>query len=331
MLETILVVLVIIEAVCLLGVTAALMWRAHGAQQAAQALDEVAQAVQDERTRNAVLAERLQALQPMAQNVGVVRAGMAELQAYTRARQELEAETHRAVQRLEGVLAGSQAKGAAGENLLEAALAQLPAAWQARDVRVGAKVVEFGLWLPNGLLLPIDHKWPASPLVEQFLATSPDEVDVRARLKVQIEAVVIERAAEVAKYVDPNLTSGFGVAVVPDAVFELCAGAQVRALAQHVVILGHRLLLPYLLLVFETTLRGSQNVDVQRLAVYLQSSRESVRELQEELEGRFARAMTMLANSRDHLAGELSKVQAELTSLSQTAERLADEKTELSS
>ncbi len=324
MIETILLVLVIIEAVCLVGVTAALVWRARGAHQAAQAMDEVAQAVQEESTRNAVLAERLQALQPMAQNVGVVRAGLAELQAHARARQELEFETHRAVQRLEGVLAGSHTKGAAGENLLELALAQLPAAWQARDVRVGNKVVEFGLWLPNGLLLPIDHKWPASPLVEQFLATSPDQADLRTRLKAQIESVVLERAGEVAKYVDPNLTSGFGVAVVPDAVFDLCAGVQARALAQHVVILGHRLLLPYLLLVFETVLRGSQSVDVQRVAVYLQSSRESVRELQEELEGRFARAMTMLANSRDHLAGELSKVQAELASLSQTAERLAE-------
>lgn len=139
-----------------------------------------------------------------------------ELQAYAKARQDEERRIAGAVNRMEAILRGTQAKGSAGENILEAIFAQLPVEWQARNVPVGNKVVEFGLRLPDSRILPIDSKWPATNLIEQFLAS--DDHNERQRLKNQIERTVRDRAMEVRKYIDPNVTVNFGVAVVPDAV-----------------------------------------------------------------------------------------------------------------
>jgi DNA recombination protein RmuC len=321
--ESILLLIVAIQAVCLVTIAVAWLWRSRRSSDVADALRQMAQSLQEEQTRQAVIAERVQGVQPMAHHLGVIRAGLAELRAYTRARQDVESETRQAIHRLEAVISGNHAKGAAGEHLLDAIFSQLPVSWQVRNYRVGNKMVEFGLLLPNGLILPIDSKWAATPLLEQFLAADEGDSETRARLRAQIEAAVLERAREVTKYLDPNVTAGFGLAVVPDAVFGLCRGAQAQALASQVALVSHSLFLPYLLLVYETTLQASRSVDLQRLSAYLHSSQASIRVLQEELEGRFARALTMLDNSRGHMAGELSKVQAELTSLTRTAEQMA--------
>ncbi|HUW96323.1 MAG TPA: DNA recombination protein RmuC, partial [Anaerolineae bacterium] len=120
----------------------------------------------------AVITEKLSQLEPVSQVVTSIRQDLAELQAYTkaynRAREDLERRTADSVRRLEMVIAGTQTKGAAGENILEAVFANLPPEWQVRNFRVGDKAVEFGLRLPNNLILPIDSKWPATHLLEQF-------------------------------------------------------------------------------------------------------------------------------------------------------------------
>jgi DNA recombination protein RmuC len=78
---------------------------------------------------------------------------------------------------------------------------------------------------------------------------------------------------------------------------------------------------PYLLLVFQTILKSSQSIDMQRLDAYLRSAEESLELAQGELEGRFSRAITMLTNSRDELSVLLSRVRSGLTSLQITASR----------
>ena len=65
---------------------------------------------------------------------------------------------------------------------------------------MGNKSVEFGLRLPNRLVLPIDSKWPATNLIERFLAT--EDPDERQRVKTRIEAAVRDKAKEVRKYID---------------------------------------------------------------------------------------------------------------------------------
>jgi DNA recombination protein RmuC len=256
----------------------------------------------------------------LAETTAIIRAEVArtkqelvEIQAFARARYQVEQQTAQSVSRLEALIAGTHSKGVAGENILELAFARLPAEWQVRDLRVGNMCVEFALRLPNGLLLPIDSKWTATALLERFAqAENPDE---RRRLKGQIEAAVLAKAREVRKYVDPNLTAGFGVAAVPDGVYELCGAVLGEAAALGVALVSYSLFLPYLLLVFHTVLKTAQQVDLQQIDAALHAAGESLQAAQEELESRFARALTMLANSRDDLGVQLSKARAGLAGL----------------
>lgn len=239
--------------------------------------------------------------------------GVVQLQTHSRARQGLEEQTAEAIKRLEAVIAGTQSKGAAGENILETLFARLPAEWQVRDFQVGNKSVEFGLRLPNRLVLPIDSKWPATQLIERFLATE-DPVE-RQKVKTRIESAVRDKAKEVRKYIDPNVTVNFGVAAVPDAVYDLCTRVQTDVFQWNVALVSYSMVVPYLLLVFQTMLRSAQTVDTQKLDACLRSIEDGIASMQAELDGRFSRALTMIDNSRGELRAHLGKVAGSLTSL----------------
>lgn len=367
--------LVALMAALLAVVSIALFRRPPAAADLSTPLQNLTQAIQQGQAQTAVLAEKLAALEPVAQTAngiqielrglseriskveqnqsqvgqGIVALGtgltesgavaktlveatsairaelsraktdLTELQTHTKARQELELRTADSIRRIEATIAGTQSKGAAGENILEMVFAKLPQDWQVRNFRVGDKSVEFGLRLPNNMVLPIDSKWAATSLLEQFVAT--DEPNERQRLKGQIEAAVLDRAREVKKYIDPNVTVNFGVAAVPDAIYELCYGIQADAFQLNVVLVSYSMFVPYLLLVFQTVLKTSHNIDLQKLDAYLQSAETNLAALQEELEGRLPRAVTMLNNSRNEMSLHLSKVRSGLTSLQISAAR----------
>jgi len=266
-----------------------------------------------ERTQGNV-GQGLQTLQAsLHTELAQARVSLAELQTHAHARTEIEQHTAESVRRLEAVIAGTHSKGAAGENILDVVFAKLPIEWQVRDFKVGNKVVEFALRLPNNLLLPIDSKWAATSLLEQFVASQ--DIAEQQRLKVQIESAVLGKAREVKKYIDPNLTVGFGIAAVPDAVYDLCSGIQCACYEHNVVLVAYSMFVPYLLLVFQTVLKTSQNINLEKLDACVQAAQNSIQAAQQELEGRFARALTMLNNSRDDMSVHLSKVNSSLTSL----------------
>jgi DNA recombination protein RmuC len=251
--------------------------------------------------------------QSLAMSINHVQNGLTELRAYVKARQDLERQTMDSIRRLETVIAGTQTKGEAGENILEAVFSKLPPDWQVRNFTVDNRPVEFGLRLPNSLILPIDSKWTATPLLEQFVQ-SENPVE-QGQLKKQIERAVLRKAREVKKYLDPRLTTSFGVAVVPDAVFDLSAGIQAEVFRLNVVLISYSLFVPYLLLVFQTVLKSSQSIDVQKLEAYLATVDESLDALQVELEGRFSRALRMLTNSGSEMRTHLSQVRGGLNSI----------------
>jgi DNA recombination protein RmuC len=246
-------------------------------------------------------------------DINRAKEGLTEIQANAKAREGLERKTAESIRRLETIIAGTQSKGGAGENILEVVFSKLPTEWQVRNFMVANKPVEFGLRLPNNLILPIDSKWAATNLLEQFVK-SEDPVQQQA-LKKQIEGAVLSKAKEVKKYIDPNLTVNFGIAAVPDAVYELSTGILVDVFQLNVVLVSYSMFVPYLLLVFQTILRSSQNLDLEKLAVYLETAQQSVGALQNELEGRFSRALTMLENSRTEMAVYMSKINSGLAGL----------------
>lgn len=243
---------------------------------------------------------------------------LAALGAAAAATRDLDRRTAESIRRLEAVIAGSQTKGAAGEQVLEAVFARLPPEWQVRNFRVGDKTVEFGLRLPNRLVLPIDSKWAATALLEQFGAT--EDPAERQRLKAQVEAAVLARAREVRKYLDPRVTASFGVAAVPDAVFDLCAGIHADAFQSNVVLVSYSLFVPYLLLVFQTTLRAARQVDLERLEAYLGSVEQHLAAIEEELDGRLSKSITMLQNARADMGAHLAKVTSGLAALGHQAQ-----------
>ncbi len=235
------------------------------------------------------------------------------VQSHLHERKGLEQQTSDSIKRLEGILAGSQSKGLAGENIVSHFLSELPAGWQVRDYKIGGKKVEFGLKLPNNLVLPIDSKWAATDLLDKFSNT--ENLDKRRLLKTEIKRCVLNKAREVKKYIEPTLTTHFGIAAVPDAIYNLCPECQIEAFEMRVVVISYSLLVPYLLMVLQSTASLSTSYDASRLHSCIRTTEDSLQSLQSELDGRFARAITMLSNAKDDMRVQISKANTGMAKL----------------
>lgn len=323
MTETLLVFMVIVQALALVAVTFFLMRRVRSAEASAELLRHMAGAMQQGQMQSAEMAQQLRGLTPLSESLTSLRSSVAGMQGQLDARATVEQQAAEAVRRLERVLVGSQSRGAAGENVVAHILAQLPVEWQVRNWRIGNNVVEFGLRLPDGAVLPIDCKWTGAELLERMdAAESPLEA---RRAKDQLVAAVVARAKEVAKYVDPLTTAGLGIAVVPDAVYAHCLEAQASLIRDRVVVIGQSLLLPYLLLVFQAVLAGARDVDLQRLNAALDSCLDGIQAAQDEVEGRLARALIMFENGRSAISATLADAVAALSSVRRLAFELKDD------
>jgi DNA anti-recombination protein RmuC len=170
------------------------------------------------------------------------------------------------------------------------------------DLRVGGKVVEFGLELPDGRRLPIDSKWAAVAELEALeAATEPAE---RERLGREVERLVGARAREVAQYLDPAVTGPVAVAAVPDAAYAVLRRAHADAFARGVVIVPYSTALPVLLFLYSLAYRLG-GADEARAAL------EEVASLLDGMEGvlenKVARAAAMVANAADELRSGIGK------------------------
>ena len=264
----------------------------------------------------------LQAAESIRAELSATKASVAEVQAITKNREAFEEKSAESLKRVEHILTGTQSKGAAGENIVDLAFAKLPAEWQIRNFSVGSKIVEFGIRLPNKLVLPIDSKWAGTAVFEEFLITQ--NAKERLAKKAQLQSTVSARASEVKKYIDPNVTTTFVLAAVPDPIFELCSELLPDLLKQNVVLVSYSMFIPYLLLVFHTSAKDFGKPDLKRLDAYLRTVDDSVKTLQSELEGRFSRALVMLDNSRAEMAAHLSKLNAGLVAVQIGSEALAE-------
>jgi DNA recombination protein RmuC len=217
-------------------------------------------------------------------------------------RRERERESWAVVTRLSTVLAGGATRGRAGENVLREHLAQLPPGMLVTDLRVGGKVVEFGLELPDGRRLPIDSKWTARAELEA-LESCREPVE-RERLARLVERLVAARAREVAQYLDPAVTAPVAVAAVPDAAYAVLRRAHADAFVRGVVIVPYSTAMPLLLFLY-SLVRRFGDADDARAAL------EEVAALLDAMEGvlehKVARAATMVANAAEELRAGLGK------------------------
>jgi DNA recombination protein RmuC len=231
----------------------------------------------------------------LRERLGQTQTLLESMRAVFLARQQSEDEARQSLRRLEAVIAGSPSRGAAGENILEETFRHLPPDMVQRNVWVKGKVVEFGLRLPGGKLLPIDSKWTSSAALEE-LALAETAPGRRVQLTTAVEREVEKRIREVCQYIDPATTSPFALAAVPDAAYAVCRAAFGEAHRRHVMIVAYSMTLPYLLLVYQLHLQFSRSVDMENLQAYLMQVDRQLDELDASLENKLQRAVTMLGN-----------------------------------
>lgn len=228
-------------------------------------------------------------------------------------RLDIERQVFDSIRRVENVLAGASGKGSAGENIVELAFANFPLDWQVRNFTVNNKIVEFGIRLPDNLVLPIDSKFVATELLEEFLAC--EDLERKDKLKGRIHRQTEKRAMDIQKYLDASVTTSFGLAVVPDPLLAVCAEITASLAQQNVMLVSYSMLIPYTLLVFHLTLKTARSIDMRRLDSFVKSSQEGVDELQDLIQGRLAREIITLDRLKGEIQAQLSKLNANLVNL----------------
>ena len=235
------------------------------------------------------------------------RRALEELSLREQERRQADVEGREVVKRLSTVLAGGASKGRAGENILREHLAQLPPGMLVTDLRVGGKVVEFGLQLADGRRLPIDSKWTA--LAELEALESADDPTTRDACARDVERAVAARAKEVAQYLDPAVTSQVAVAAVPDAAYAVLKRAHADAWAKGVVIVPYSSALPIVLFLYSLVQRFGDTADVQASLAEVSAALDTMGAV---VENKLARAATMLTNGADELRSNLGKARGSI-------------------
>jgi DNA recombination protein RmuC len=271
-----------------------------------------------QRGREASLLGLTQATQTLQGQLGQAQRALAEVKALEQGRtRQLDYATD-ALRRLETVVAGSSARGAAGESLLERALGQLPPDLLAHDVTFGARVVEFALRLPDGRYLPVDSKWTSVASLEALeQAEDPSE---RRELQAQVARDLRLKIREVARYADPERTASLAVLAVPDAVHGATLDVHAEGWHEGVLVVPYSLALPLVLLAYRLALRYGATVDAEVLVSRLHVVDASLRRIEEEVEGRLSRGLVQVQNARDALRGHASEARGATERLRRSAE-----------
>ncbi|HEY3374672.1 MAG TPA: DNA recombination protein RmuC [Candidatus Aquicultor sp.] len=237
------------------------------------------------------------------------------------ARKHLEEESRQVVKRLENVIVGSYSKGHAGENILNEIFKLFPREMIAYNFPVNGKVVEFGLVLSDRKVLPIDSKWPATSL----LIAMEEETDEKVKLGLadQVEREVARRIREVCQYIDPDVTSPWAIAAVPDSVFSICKRAYLDAYKRQVILMSYSMTVPYILTFYSLHLQYSRSVDMENLQAHLITIGRQLDEMEQILENKLARANTMITNAYGEYKQLISRIRAS-TAYLQAAEAADD-------
>lgn len=239
---------------------------------------------------------------------------LAEVKALEQARSRQLDRATDSLRRLEAIVAGSGSRGSAGEGILSRALSQLPPDLLETNAAFGGRVVEYALRLPGGRLLPIDCKWTSAESLERLETT--DDAAERRRLLDQVARDVRTRIREVTKYLDPERTLSLAVLAVPDAVHAAAPGTHAEGWREGVLVVPWSLVLPFLLVLYRLAVRFGSAPETGELQEGLSRLVESLRQMDETVEGRVSRALVQLANARDDLRTGLAGAR-------RTAERLA--------
>jgi DNA recombination protein RmuC len=145
------------------------------------------------------------------------------------------------INKVVAILTGRRS-GQAGEQVVSELLSAVPDDWLERKIKLGSGEVEFAIKMPGGYLIPLDSKFVAPELIAQL------ESDGREQILKKVRDNLQDRAKGVAKYLTDHRVLGFGIAAVPDSVYDLCRDAVKAAAQSHrIVVVPYSLLLPFVL------------------------------------------------------------------------------------
>ena len=275
-----------------------------------ETLDRLARAqeqvrLEAQRGREDALAGLAGAAQDLQGRLALAQRALAEVKALEQARgSQLDRATD-SLRRLELVVAGSGSRGAAGENVLARAFAQLPPDLLETNAAFGGRVVEYALRLPDGRLLPIDSKWTGVADLERLETT--DDPEERRRLRDHVAREVRLRVREMAKYLDPDRTLALAVLAVPDAVHAEAPEAHAEGWREGVLVVPYSLALPFVLTLYRLTVRFASAPGAEEVAARLARLPELLPRMNEEVEGRLSRSLVQAANARDALRSDVAE------------------------
>lgn len=245
----------------------------------------------------------------------LVRTGrtLLAMQTDLEARRRSEEESRLIVKRLESVIAGSYAKGRAGENILREAFKQFPSEMVEADFQVGGRVVEFGLRLYDGKVLPLDSKWPATSLA---LALDDEEDEARRRsIIADVEREVGKKVREAAGYIDPAKTVPWAVVALPDSIFSVCKRAFIEAHKARVILMSYSMAVPYLLTFYSLHLQYSKSIDLDAMEAHLAQIVRQLDLAEQVIENKLSRGSTMVNNAYVELGQITGKIRGSLGAL----------------
>src|SRR4030065_2244969 len=84
-------------------------------------------------------------VQNLTQSIGTLQSELRGLPERVHARQAMDQQTADSIRRLEAIIAGTQTKGVAGENIVELVFSQLPPEWQGGNFPGGNKGGQCGV------------------------------------------------------------------------------------------------------------------------------------------------------------------------------------------
>jgi DNA recombination protein RmuC len=221
-------------------------------------------------------------------------------------RKEKEKEFFERIKRLDQILTGTTAKGSSGEEILREAFKKLPPEMIETNFRIGGKVVEFALLLPNGKRLPIDSKWPSSKLI---LELEKEEDPLKRKEIIEgIEKEVIKKIKEVKQYIDPDLTWSQAIAAVPDSVYNVCYNVHSFARKENVILMPYSWVLPLLLYMYRLHLQYAVSIDFENLKNYLVLISKNLEEMESILENKIYKGSQMISNAYLEYKTKISQI-----------------------
>ena len=236
-----------------------------------------------------------------------------ELRKRDEIRKEREREFLERIKRIDEIIAGTSAKGLSGEEILTETFKKLPPEMIETNFKVGGKVVEFALVLPNGKRLPIDSKWPAGNLLLKL--EKEQDQEKRKEIINEIEEKVIERIKEVKQYIDPNLTWSQAIVALPDSVFSVCKKAHLRARENNIILIPYSMVLPLLLYMYRLHLQYAISIDIENLQNHLLAISKNLDEMENILENKIYRGATMISNAYSEYKQYLSQIRSSIIKL----------------